>query len=140
MIASEPCYNGTIHNRNFVNKKILWINFRDLAQIAKNAKVKPRKIFPLYGMCENCLQGPLVIAVDSMQSSTAESTASQHCHSWRYFVTLGSIGGECCHLLIDKFYRLIQSHELYRPLCSFDMWLCSWLGDTSQSVESVFNL
>ena len=47
--ASEPCYNGTIYDRNFANEKISQINFRDFAQIAKNVKVKPRKIFPLYG-------------------------------------------------------------------------------------------
>ena len=50
MIAREPCYNGTIYDRNFANEKISRINFRDFAQIAKNAKVKPRKIFPLYGI------------------------------------------------------------------------------------------
>ena len=49
MIASEPCYNGTIYDRNFANEKISRINFRDFAQIAENAKVEPREIFPLYG-------------------------------------------------------------------------------------------
>ena len=47
MNASEPCYNGTIYDRNFANEKISRINFCDFAQIAK---VKPRKIFPLYGI------------------------------------------------------------------------------------------
>ena len=49
MIASELCYNGTIYDRTFANEKISRINFCDFAKIAKNAKVKPREIFPLYG-------------------------------------------------------------------------------------------
>ena len=48
--TSEPCYNGTIYDRNFANEKISQINLRNLTQIAKNAKVKPRKIFPLYSI------------------------------------------------------------------------------------------
>ena len=50
MIASEPCYNGTIYDWNFANEKISQINFRIFVQIAKNAKVKPCEIFPLYGI------------------------------------------------------------------------------------------
>ena len=39
--------------RIFANEKISQINFCDFAQIAKNAKVKPREIFPLYGRTLN---------------------------------------------------------------------------------------
>ena len=38
MIASEPCYNGIIYNRNFANENFWQIKFRDFAKKLNLAK------------------------------------------------------------------------------------------------------